>query len=287
MTLDALLVHEQDNESVEGYLEQLEEVVDACGSDVVLANEFELEVEAVVDYKEELSDLAQSKRVNLVLAPENGMIPFFVRPWAEIRGELDREDISWEGGSVAAFYQEIRTSLETLATYLSSLEPNNQRSFPGSVGFYFGEEGQIYAFRKDIDSPLHQVPGTSFSVSICSELKFISPEDLSGVDLLLNPAYENYDEHIRARNSMWSGEGEDVSYLSDNNSKGSATPEAKDDYFNIRSIKEALESQKILSIRSDGKDYCSGVLYLPQGMDLAEYEPQEDFTSLVVEGFDR
>lgn len=142
--------------------------------DLVMLNEYDLQINEVNNNIDLISSSAKKHNADIILAAGvNGKRV----PWTTIRPEI------------------IQAGAQPLDVDVTDDE------IWDSIGYFFGKNGETYAFPKNHKHPIHFIPNTKMAVTICGEINYITPDLLEQFDinLILNPSREADDPYLRFR----------------------------------------------------------------------------------------
>lgn len=201
------------------------------------------------------------------------------RPWKETRDALDETGISYE--TVSEDHMALRRKTANQPPFQTSFDPDTWS--PPSVGFYFGSNGSAYAFPKQAPTKgVHFVPGTRLGISICGEMNQVKGEQLKGIDVLANPAREDDDPFIQAKNMVESGNSweEATSYLQ--GARDVDERHIRGDSHYAEALEESRDEHGVTVIREDAGAPSSGVLTAPSSVNITEYEVKDAYTRVAL-----
>ncbi|RJP44860.1 hypothetical protein C4587_01505 [Candidatus Parcubacteria bacterium] len=275
--------------TVDGLAEKLNLATKEGKLDSVMLDEYDLSIEEVNANLQRISGMAKEKMVDIILAADN-----------KHRRQGDKfERISWDIRK-----EEIKSSGAVLLDEGITAEEIND-----SVGYYFGKDGNIYAFPKTWVHPIHSIPGTKTAVVICGEIGYLTPEQLEDLDInvIYNPSRERDDPFLKYRmlglsdpnmtdeeihaelmknetfKELAEGEEEQKQNYQEWFKKIKAIiKEQKDNPSNyVRDVNETLTRKGITVIRSDGEK-TSGILNPSPKMKIGELRYQEGYARMAV-----
>ena len=275
--------------TVDGLAEKLDLATKEGKLDLAMLDEYDLSIEEVNAKLQRISGMAKEKMLDIILAADN-----------KHRQQGDEfKRISWDIRK-----EEIKSSGAVLLNEGITAEEIND-----SVGYYFGKDGNVYAFPKTWEHPIHPIPGTKIAVAICGEIGYLKPEQLEDLDInvIYNPSRERDDPFLKYRMLGLSNpnmtdeeihaelvknetfkklaegkEEQKQNYQKWFNKIKAIIKEQKDNSSNyVRNINETLMQKRITVIRSDGEK-TSGVLNPLRGMKIDELEYQQDYAKMAV-----
>ena len=158
--------------------EELKQHMDSIATegelDLVMLTEYDLQIDEVNNNIDIISSLAKKHNADIIIAAgRNGQ---------RVLWNMKRQEI-------------IQAGAQTLDVNITEDE------IWDSIGYFFGKNGETYAFPKSHEHPLHLIPNTKMAVTICGEINHITPELLKKLDinLILNPSREADDPYLRFR----------------------------------------------------------------------------------------
>lgn len=158
-------------------IDELKNAVEALARDgrldTIVAMEFSLEIRYAIDHIHELKALAKQTGSDVILAPSGSIAGEKAPSWGELKKALQAAGATTEETN----YPEDRSTT--------------------SVGLFVSKNGDVFAFPKYSETPVHRVPNTRIGVTICGEINDIRPEHLHNIDILYNPS-EEYDDGLIA-----------------------------------------------------------------------------------------
>lgn len=177
--LDITIVSLNHCESINQMIHLVEQVSIEGQLDTVILGEYNFTVDEVLGELEKIQNLARSKNIDIILAPDNNESGGKLT-WGELKQQFQDHGVNIEQTSLAEDYR------------------------PETVGVYVGKNGFTYAFpktwhREEVHNPVHRIPNTTIGVTICGEIGHIQPQDLEGVKILYNPSREGDDPSLKYR----------------------------------------------------------------------------------------
>jgi hypothetical protein len=274
---------------VDGLAKKLDLATKEGKLDSVMLDEYDLSIEEVNTNLQRISGMAKEKMVDIILAADN--------KYRQQGGEFKR--ISWDIRK-----EEIKSSGAVLLDEGITAEEIND-----SVGYYFEKDGNVYAFPKTWEHPIHPIPGTKTAVVICGEIVYLKPEQLEDLDInvVYNPSRERDDPFLKYRmlglsNPNMTDEEIHAELVKNETFKKPAegNDEQKQNYqkwFNkikaiikeqknypsnyVRNVNKTLTRKGITVIRSDGET-TSGILNPLSKMEISELEYQQDYARMAI-----
>ncbi len=143
----------------------------------IVLDEYQMKADDVIDNAHQISEEVVKKGYDLVMAPDSQ------------NNSSETQKVSWE------------KRIEQLKQNNISFEEGDEpREWFETIGFFFGKDGQIYAFPKMWEKKsVHQIPGRDIGVTICGEIHNIKPEETEGVNVIYNPSRERDDPYMQFR----------------------------------------------------------------------------------------
>lgn len=275
--------------TVDGLTEKLDSITKEGKLDVVMLDEYDLSIEEVNTNLHKISGMAKDKKVDIILAADYTY---------HKQGDEFRR-ISWN-----IIKEEIKSAGAVLLD-----EGVTAEEIKDSVGYYFGKDGNIYAFPKTWEHPIHPIPGTKTAVVICGEIGYLKPEQLEELDIniIYNPSREGDDPYLKYRmlglfNPNMTDEEIHAELMKNKTFKklaegGDKQKQNYQEWFNkikaiikeqkdnpslyVRKINETLTRKGIIVIRCDGEK-TSGILNPLDGMKIDKLEYQQGYARMTV-----
>jgi hypothetical protein len=175
LKLDVLFLH--GCKTADDVLSRIDELMEGGDVETLMLDEYELEVNDVINSGDRLSAVAQEKTINIVMAPDNNDENQKTVSWEDRKQQLQAAGISFEEDTI----------------------PEDGRL--ETIGFFFGKDGRKYAFPKMMwgARSVHKIPETDIGVTICGEINHIKPEELEDIRVLYNPSREADDPYLKYR----------------------------------------------------------------------------------------